>query len=421
MSKINVESGNPYRDQSGHFGTSPDQKLIDSFKALQGKKFVPKDGSGNKDGQSNSAIVIAKIKEAQAELAALRANSNYDLPDPANVQGFDVTKLTDNQKSMILRRNEKLNSTQTYGEYFEKAKGQKGDIYMLTPNEYRRALVESGQYKSMSDIDRRTDMSKVDKYAQDMKNGDKFDTPSIIYDRDGSTDQEGLHRAYAAREIGITHIPVAITYSVDNKPEYLNQFDNRILDITSLNKKQIQYPAFFTQYDRNLNKDDVQAIKDGATIKPTDEQTNALTAYTDYSSGDINQSLAEGKNPKDPSILQHLDDAIGQATLSKDVELYHGGELSQEQLDALKEGSSFTNKGYMSTSLNAHTAFEEFSKNVLFTYHASEGDNALYIDASMEHNKNEEEMLLPRGKDFTVIYKVEKEINGKKITIVGLE
>lgn len=70
VAKIDVESGNPYRDQSGHFGTSPDQALKDSFAALQGKSFVPKGKGGNKK------LVAAKASEAKEKLSALRGGDN---------------------------------------------------------------------------------------------------------------------------------------------------------------------------------------------------------------------------------------------------------------------------------------------------------------------------------------------------------
>lgn len=62
--KIDVKSGDPYRDTSGHFGTSPDQKLKDSFALLQGKKFI--------SHEDNKKKIDATKKDAKAKLAELR-------------------------------------------------------------------------------------------------------------------------------------------------------------------------------------------------------------------------------------------------------------------------------------------------------------------------------------------------------------
>ena len=63
-SRIDVESGNPYRDSSGHFGESPNKALEASFAALRGKKFVPKEG--------NDKAVKSASKDAEKMLTQLR-------------------------------------------------------------------------------------------------------------------------------------------------------------------------------------------------------------------------------------------------------------------------------------------------------------------------------------------------------------
>jgi hypothetical protein len=229
------------------------------------------------------------------------------IPSPDNIEGFDVTDLTENESRMILRKNEKLNADETYGEYYAKHKNKAADIYMLTPDEYKAALVDSGQYDSIESLDKRTSKDKVDKYAKDMENGDKFPPLSIVYDEKGATDQEGIHRAEAATMAGIQQVPVAITYSADNKPKYLAQFDNRILDITSLNKetkkenslalnanitpdqqRQIdlaeeQFRQSVTRVDNQILNQYVQAVQDGdyaaaeAILENTQESQQAST------------------------------------------------------------------------------------------------------------------------------------------------
>lgn len=53
----------------------------------------------------------------------------------------------------------------------------------------------------------------VDKYAEDMLNGDKFPVP---YYKDNKPEQEGRHRAMAAKKIGCKYIPVIKFIDVSN-------------------------------------------------------------------------------------------------------------------------------------------------------------------------------------------------------------
>tara|TARA_B100001245_G_scaffold236593_1_gene228606 strand:- start:5453 stop:6217 length:765 start_codon:yes stop_codon:yes gene_type:complete len=86
-SRIDVESGNPYRDSEGHFGTSPNAKLKAALYAVHGKKFVPK-GSDR-----NAKKIASKKQEAMDKLAALRGNGSIWKPsgtaDEANTFAKD--------------------------------------------------------------------------------------------------------------------------------------------------------------------------------------------------------------------------------------------------------------------------------------------------------------------------------------------
>lgn len=66
--KIDVKSGDPYRDPTGHFGTSPDAKLQEALAALAGKAFVSRDDNKKK---------IDTLKgDATSKLAALRGGDD---------------------------------------------------------------------------------------------------------------------------------------------------------------------------------------------------------------------------------------------------------------------------------------------------------------------------------------------------------
>lgn len=118
--KINVTSGDPYRGTGGQFGTSPDQKLADSFKTLQAQKLVkPED---------NDKKVAKMAKEAKAKLAALRSQST---PAP------DGTTPTDNP-------NWKAMGTEAEANDFAKGSKFKGTLYHGTTQTSATAISKKG-------------------------------------------------------------------------------------------------------------------------------------------------------------------------------------------------------------------------------------------------------------------------------------
>jgi len=58
----------------------------------------------------------------------------------------------------------------------------------------------------------RRNSGKVEEYAELMKKGVKFPMLLLQYTFDGMFTQEGLHRAYAARDLGLTRVPVLIVH-----------------------------------------------------------------------------------------------------------------------------------------------------------------------------------------------------------------
>ena len=74
------------------------------------------------------------------------------------------------------------------------------------------------------------DWEKVDQYTEDMMSGDKFPPPQLVYDEDGKTQQEGLHRIYAAERVGIESIPVVVSSDTRNQDIYpYNQLSENIV------------------------------------------------------------------------------------------------------------------------------------------------------------------------------------------------
>ena len=79
----------------------------------------------------------------------------------------------------------------------------------MSPEKYIQKCIDgfrsTGEY---ADIRNGRYDEKIDKYAEMMRTGTKFNIPTLDY-RNGFS-QEGLHRAYAAQKLGIESMPVAV-------------------------------------------------------------------------------------------------------------------------------------------------------------------------------------------------------------------
>lgn len=76
---------------------------------------------------------------------------------------------------------------------------------------YKHIVIDDGIPLTRNDIINGRSKSLIKKYAKDMENGDKFPIPSLYY-RGTRLGQEGLHRALAAKLIGINKIPVMVVH-----------------------------------------------------------------------------------------------------------------------------------------------------------------------------------------------------------------
>ncbi|MCP3672740.1 MAG: hypothetical protein GY814_20420, partial [Gammaproteobacteria bacterium] len=100
-------------------------------------------------------------------------------------------------------------------EYFRKQKNIVVHDETMTPDEYLERVTKGFDgtlERTIQDID--SDI--VDKYAEDMKSGDKF--PMLSIDQSGGYfNQEGRHRALAAKKAGINQVPVRIKTDADKQ------------------------------------------------------------------------------------------------------------------------------------------------------------------------------------------------------------
>jgi hypothetical protein len=99
-------------------------------------------------------------------------------------------------------------------DYFRDWKKWEGEVVYMSPDEYIRKCKEGflriGEY---GDIMAGRDVARARKYAEMMRNGEKFDMPILDYRRDWFS-QEGIHRAWAAQLLDLEEIPVGVLRDV---------------------------------------------------------------------------------------------------------------------------------------------------------------------------------------------------------------
>ena len=102
-------------------------------------------------------------------------------------------------------------------EYFGRAKGWTARLTFLHPDDYIDRCIEGfgfhqtrlGQAPhTKADILGMRSESLVRNYANLMRQGDKF--PALVLDYCSCFEQEGLHRAMAAKMVGLDLVPVVI-------------------------------------------------------------------------------------------------------------------------------------------------------------------------------------------------------------------
>lgn len=116
--------------------------------------------------------------------------------------GFDMSKSTNSYQSDALEG---------------KIKGKKATIVEMTPDEYMERAYRQIFKKPSENGARFSNFNSVNedvvKYAEAMRNGDKFPLPYLDFTNAG---QEGRHRALAAKMAGIDKIPVVVIDDATN-------------------------------------------------------------------------------------------------------------------------------------------------------------------------------------------------------------
>jgi len=88
------------------------------------------------------------------------------------------------------------------------------NVIQMTPAEYVRCCAEGKGSSILDTVDDRIGTGKVSKYAMLMASGEKSPMPLLLYGLD-EFQQEGLHRALAAQELGYTTVPVLVVTEIE--------------------------------------------------------------------------------------------------------------------------------------------------------------------------------------------------------------
>ena len=159
---------------------------------------------------------IMKVKDLQKEISNLKQKREneynqeiQELPPKTtktNFECFDITKTDPPFDAYMLEGSPDR-------DYYMKKYGYK-DVYIaeMTPDEYLLLCGKYGWKNRFTDVDTiyntsGTNKELVQEYAERMKNGEKAPMPVINVKNMG---QEGRHRAFAAKFIGLKTIPVLI-------------------------------------------------------------------------------------------------------------------------------------------------------------------------------------------------------------------
>ena len=97
-------------------------------------------------------------------------------------------------------------------DYKKLAKGRKGEIIMMSPDEYINRLGKDIFHCSRERVMRGVEWKNVDKYTDMVSNGTKFNLPILNL---ADETQEGRHRALAAAKLGCKKIPVLVVTEYD--------------------------------------------------------------------------------------------------------------------------------------------------------------------------------------------------------------
>lgn len=157
-------------------------------------------------------------------LGTISINSIMKILEITDAEALEKLKQKKLKKAEIRKKNPKpFDSSTTDMPHYDRmmkdpevAQHQGFEVYhvYIRPQDYISACAD-GFKTSMNSLEQsRTDSGKVDKYAEMLLTGTTFPMPVIQYTQDGGFTQEGLHRSFAAKKVGIEKIPVLVVKEI---------------------------------------------------------------------------------------------------------------------------------------------------------------------------------------------------------------
>jgi len=168
--------------------------------------------------------------------------------------------------------------------------------------------------------------------------------------------------------------------------------------------------------------DDWASAQSGLNPELSDEESASLEMYKGDGYYDINDDLREaGYSEAYSDDVERIDAALERSSLPEPVTVYRG--IDVEMLDDYDEdltGSTWTDDAFVSTALYKGVA-EQRSTGATIEIRLPKGAQALYMDRwKLQSRPSETELLLARGKPFTVLSDTGYDSDPREI-VMGLE
>jgi hypothetical protein len=151
---------------------------------------------------------------------------------------------------------------------------------------------------------------------------------------------------------------------------------------------------------------------------PKDPELNvnqriAVGAYT--KSSQLNPTLRTSPEQADQWLVGQLDSVLNTNTLGVDASLFRRVGATGEGAPKLKVGSTFTDKGYVSTTVKPATG-GDFAMRIK----APASTKGAYIE-SATYKRGEQEFLLPRNTSFRVTGVLRQTVGTRITTVLDVE
>ena len=253
---------------------SPDEvsQFLANKKVIKGKNGKISDNVNaenyNEWFNNQSSEVKKYLKQKYTEMTGDDVDVKTKEHQYDGLEFFDAVPGTYEHKQMV-----GLINGQKDIDYYAQNKDQRVAFVYMSPDEYLEALTKKngGPYENIDEILGRSRERWTTKdgkktgwmdYADQMRLHDfdpnagdgKFPPPRLIYDKNGYSGQEGIHRALAARSLGVKEMPVSVEYSDRNMGENVKRIIDGKTNVVSdnLEVKRFENPANIEGDDGNV-------------------------------------------------------------------------------------------------------------------------------------------------------------------------